>query len=313
MSGLGIIFLRRGNLVHPTEGVKPPEDFYFEAIEDMSVSLSANALQYSLDKSEWVSLPAATPTPTIYAGSKVYLRGNIKSSSGIGTFSATGMCNVGGNVFSLLYGADYDETSTLPSAAFQGLFKNMTTLISASNLILPNHTAQSCFHTMFYGCTNLLDAPALPASVAKNYAYHSMFMGCSSLESAPDMPLDTIGEYTMEQMFKNCTNLKTAPSRLPMSRFGARWAFQNCKSLEVAPVLFSTTTAGYCYTEMFSGCSSLRYVKAMFISLSGTTPTGNWLKSVAAEGVFVKNREATWDVTGASGVPTGWTIEYADE
>ena len=34
---------------------------------------------------------------------------------------------------------------------------------------------------------------------------------------------------------------------------------------------------------------------------------------VAASGTFVKNDSATWDVTGANGVPTGWTVKNASD
>lgn len=31
----------------------------------------------------------------------------------------------------------------------------------------------------------------------------------------------------------------------------------------------------------------------------------------AASGTFVKNAAAEWDVTGNSGIPTGWTVQKA--
>lgn len=46
-----------------------------------------------------------------------------------------------------------------------------------------------------------------------------------------------------------------------------------------------------------------------------TTPdrfyTNNWVDGVSATGTFVKNSEATQDVTGANGIPTGWTVKTA--
>jgi hypothetical protein len=38
-----------------------------------------------------------------------------------------------------------------------------------------------------------------------------------------------------------------------------------------------------------------------------------WVKGVASSGTFVKNSAATWDVTGVNGIPSGWTVETADE
>jgi hypothetical protein len=59
---------------------------------------------------------------------------------------------------------------------------------------------------------------------------------------------------------------------------------------------------------MFNGCSSLNYIKALFRTLSSTSYTKNWVSGVAATGTFVQADDATWNVTGNSGVPTGWTV-----
>jgi len=64
-----------------------------------------------------------------------------------------------------------------------------------------------------------------------------------------------------------------------------------------------------CYQQMFSGCSSLNYIKALFTTTPTTSYTNNWVSGVAATGTFVKSSDATWDVTGNSGIPTGWTVE----
>ena len=35
----------------------------------------------------------------------------------------------------------------------------------------------------------------------------------------------------------------------------------------------------------------------------------NWVSGVASSGTFVKSKDATWSVTGNSGIPSGWTVE----
>jgi hypothetical protein len=60
---------------------------------------------------------------------------------------------------------------------------------------------------------------------------------------------------------------------------------------------------------MFAGCTSLNYIKAMFTTTPSTTYTNNWVSGVASTGTFVKNSAATWNVTGTSGIPTGWTVQ----
>lgn len=39
----------------------------------------------------------------------------------------------------------------------------------------------------------------------------------------------------------------------------------------------------------------------------------DWVRGVASTGTFVKNPEATWDVIGTSGVPSGWTVKFDGE
>ena len=114
-----------------------------------------------------------------------------------------------------------------------------------------------------------------------------MFNGCTSLETAPELPAETLAQMCYNSMFMSCTNLTTAP------------------------VLPAITLTNYCYTQMFYNCTKLNYIKAMFTTTPSNTYTQNWVKGVASSGTFVKNRAATWNVTGVNGVPTGWTIQRA--
>ena len=54
--------------------------------------------------------------------------------------------------------------------------------------------ANSCYKRMFYGCTSLTHAPALPATVLAAFCYDSMFYGCTSLKLSSTQT----GEYTQE-------------------------------------------------------------------------------------------------------------------
>ena len=89
--------------------------------------------------------------------------------------------------------------------------------------------------------------------------------------------------------------------------------FYNCTSLETAPELPATTLATGCYYNMFRGCSKLNYIKAMFTTTPSSSYTSYWVDGVASTGTFVKNKNATWNVTasygnGYIGIPLGWTI-----
>jgi hypothetical protein len=88
--------------------------------------------------------------------------------------------------------------------------------------------------------------------------------------------------------------------------------FQRCTSLTAAPALPATTLTSGCYSYMFSNCSKLNYIKAMFTTIPSRSYTDNWVKGVASSGTFVKNKNATWNVTGTYGIPSGWTVVSYD-
>ena len=94
--------------------------------------------------------------------------------------------------------------------------------------------SDSCYQTMFYGCTSLTTAPALPATTLADSCYGIMFSGCTSLTTAPALPATTLADSCYYNMFSNCTSLTTAPN-LP-----------------------ATTLASNCYNSMFYGCANLK-------------------------------------------------------
>ena len=87
--------------------------------------------------------------------------------------------------------------------------------------------------------------------------------------------------------------------------------FRDCTSLTTAPELPATTLVDYCYYYMFFGCSKLNYIKAMFTTTPSSTYTYSWVNGVASTGKFIKNKNATWNVTGVDGIPSGWSIQSA--
>ena len=241
-----------------------PTPLYFEAIELMAVSFTRNNIEYSLNNRTWYSLSAGSTTPTINAGERIYVRAtnpSISSSYGIGTFSCTGKCNVGGNIMSLLYGDDFvGKTSLKGNYQFCKLFQNNTNIIDASQLVLPTTTlAYECYGNMFSGCKALTTAPKLPATTLTDYCYRNMFYGCTSLTTAPELPATTLAERCYSSMFNGCTSLTTAPE-LPattLKSYCYSTMFSDCTSLTTAPELPATTLKSYCYSSMFFGCKGL--------------------------------------------------------
>jgi hypothetical protein len=114
---------------------------------------------------------------------------------------------------------------------------------------------------MFSGCTNLVNAPDLPATTLANYCYNGMFEGCTSLVNAPALPVTSLADYCYENMFKGCTSLVNAPA-LP-----------------------ATSLADGCYKAMFYNCTSLKYLNVSF-EIWGTQ-TDNWVENVNKPGIFV--------------------------
>lgn len=118
------------------------------------------------------------------------------------------------------------------------------------------------------------------------HCYDNMFYGCTSLVNAPKLPATTLARSCYYSMFYGCTSLVDAP-QLP-----------------------ATILTERCYSRMFYGCTNLNYIKMIATDISATDCLLNWVEGVSSTGTFVKNKDATWDVRGESGIPSNWKIEY---
>ena len=292
----------------------------FKALEDGTFKFSGNSVSYSTDFGKtWTTLSANANSPTVKKDKYIMWKGELTptSSIGVGSFSSTGNYEVMGNPYSLLYGDAFESKTSLTNKnyALYNLFLNSISLTSAENLSLPATTlATYCYQSMFDGCTLLTTAPELSATTLAANCYNKMFRNCTSLTTAPELPATTLAGSCYASMFKGCTSLTTAPSVLPATILnGSCYSsmFNGCVSLTTAPVLSATRLYSYCYDNMFNGCTSLNYIKAMFTTTPSSYYTNNWVNGVASTGTFVKNSAATWNVTGANGIPTGWTVQTA--
>lgn len=259
----------------------------FEALEDgLSISFT-NEISYRIDGGTWKTLLARENTEEVNKGSVISFRHSksISTTGVIGQFSINKKCNVSGvcsSIIPKLLGEKY-----MAPNLFESLFLSCDTIVDASKLVLPATTlADSCYYNMFRGCTSLTKAPSiLPATKLASSCYGNMFYGCTSLTTAPDLPATKLENYCYSVMFQGCTSLTTAPE-LP-----------------------AITLANNCYRGMFRDCSKLNYIKAMFTTPPDFSYTESWVKGVSLTGTFVKNKDATWNVTGVYGVPNGWTIK----
>lgn len=207
------------------------------------------------------------------------------TNDGVGTFTSTGAFSAMGNPLSMIYGDNFSGVTAIEDFAYKCLFMGNQNLVSAEHLALTATTlAQDCYYYMFYGCTSLTKAPALPATTLANFCYYGMFNGCTSLATAPELPATTLANDCYYGMFSGCTSLTTAPE-LP-----------------------AATLVNYCYREMFKGCTSLNNVKMLATDISASQCLASWLYGVSATGTFTKNSAMSSLPTGASGIPSGWTV-----
>ena len=155
----------------------------------------------------------------------------------------------------------------------------------ASNSELTNSTYQFCSlfkKALVISARNLI----LPAMTMKNDCYRAMFSWCTTLVAPPALPATTLAAECYWYMFEQCSIMK-------------------------APELPATTLANSCYGHMFEGCALLNTIVCRASSgFNRTKIMENWTLNVAASGTYVKSSDKPLAEypTGASGIPTGWTV-----
>lgn len=124
----------------------------------------------------------------------------------------------------------------------------------------------------------------LPAIKMKSYCYQAMFRECTNLLTAPNLPATTLATRCYANMFTGCSSLTTAPE-LP-----------------------ATTLTERCYLNLFYACTKIANIKMLATNISALNCLQTWLYGVSSTGTFVKNAAMTTLPTGASGIPSGWTV-----
>lgn len=276
--------------------------FYVEAadINGCTVSIDQNGLQYQVDNDGWINYTAKDLIP-LDEGQKLYIRAGsaaapVTNWSGANKFNCTGTFNLGGNLASLVIGEDYaqgaDLSSLAPGWTFANLFQKEAGLLKASALELPMTTmSANGFQSLFEGCVNMKEPPALPAATLASYCYRYMFKGCTSLRTAPVLPARTLAQNCYEQMFHSCI------------------------SLTVAPTLPAEKLVNNCYINMFNSCTNLGEISMMATDVSASNCLSNWVTGVPASGTFYRNPKMLESgyKRGNSGVPASWELLPWDE
>ena len=169
---------------------------------------------------------------------------------------------------------------------FSKLFRSDTKLIDASGLDLDIENLNDyIYHWMFYGCSGLIAAPALPSTHLANKCYQGMFQNCSSLTTAPALPATTLKDSCYYGMFRS-TRITTAP------------------------ILPATTFVSACYREMFRDCTSLTSITCLAMTTSGSNPITDWVRGISTTGtLYVADGNSVGWTEGNSGYPSTWTLQ----
>ena len=227
---------------------------------------SGITLQYSLDTITWIDIAAKGVTSSAniiyFRGSATGIKSLFTSSSTVNAWLFTGASNleVHGDITMLIQNTLGGKVSKIPLGvnAFGMMFYNCTSLVTAP--ALPSTIlAQNCYSSMFYLCTNLTNAPELPATTLATGCYSAMFNNCTSLTSAPELPATTLADFCYQNMFSGCAGLTNAPE-LPATTLASNCyarMFTNCNNLITLPNLPATTLASACYMDMLSECTGL--------------------------------------------------------
>lgn len=305
----------------PVDDINPllnPDALVLHFITGSSVTISKYSYyEYKIRNlsgdSAWQS---CTNTINVLEGDYLYLRLiSGSNNSTIGTIQVTGQFNLGGNI-EALRSSSYKGQAVYQ--CFKSAFANNTGLLSAKYLKLPQLTSitlgssSESHHSMFKGCTSLVEAPELPSSSLDIRGYQYMFKGCTSLIKAPELPATVLNNYSYLGMFEGCISLVEAPSVLPVTNISDYYycyesMFGGCKSLIKGPKIMATVANSRSqFRYMFQGCSSLRYIECLLTTLYPSAMV-NWVDGVPSEGVFVTASNVTW-ASGTNGVPVGWTV-----
>lgn len=259
----------------PTPHDYSQDYFTIRVVEDFDIIWGGLPLSYSIDggttwsePSDYITLSAVT------SGSTVMFKGNVEPiGDSIGKFDVyrNGKFEVEGNIMSLLFGDNFVGQTDL--TGYNNVFTNMFNVsktIKTYSLI---------------SAENLV----LPATTLSSDCYCGVFFGCAALVTPPKILPAT-----------------TLPSHYRYGCYGNM--FNGCASLTTAPVLPATTLASNCYQQMFKGCTSLSAITCLATDISASNCTTNWVNGVAASGTFTKDANMTSWTTGASGIPSGWTV-----
>lgn len=233
---------------------------------------------FSKDGRNWTKY-TSNVNVSVAAGEKVYIKGEGNSrgramgkgsgESGWHFEVSNGLCNLSGNIMSLLYGDDFEDKTEVGKNAFAYLFFSWTVggfISDVSRLKFPATTVGDYAYSQMFSCAGSASGyslshpftkpPKLPATALGVSCYSYMFSN-TNLDEMPELPATTLAQGCYMGMFRFC-NIKEAKI-LPATTLAKNCyseMFRKQKSAIHIPhnMLPATTLAIGCYSGMFGSC-----------------------------------------------------------
>ena len=197
-----------------------------------------------------------------------------------------------------------------PQACYE-MFAECQSLSDSPVVFAPDATLSFESFAWMFRDSSLEQPPQLPFTSMAEACYAGLFSDCAHLEKAPELPATTLAKDCYAFMFESCTGLQDVPARLPATSLATACysnMFNGCTALRSAPELPATALVQQCYENLFYNCSNLRRIKALFTTSPSASYTQNWVRGVASGGDFIRNSTASWSLSGANGIHSGWTL-----
>lgn len=191
-------------------------------------------------------------------------------------------------------------------------------ITDAKDLILPWRVMMpSCFDSMFIGCDQLVNTPAIEATRLAERCFEQMFRQCTALVKPATIYVQdgSGGNLSFYNMFQLCSGIKEVHIKHLYSYNNNLFyaMFWECRGLERAVIdcPYSISEENV-FRQIFYNCSSLSNIKCNIELNTNTTVFNNWVAGVAEKGLFTKHEHAGWNV-GTSGIPEGWACKDENE
>lgn len=157
----------------------------------------------------------------------------------------------------------------------------------------------------------LIDKVGETLIIPSDYCFRNLFRQCTSLVEANILfPATTLSMACYDNIFRDCSNLEIGPSELlavNIPKLAYRSFFGGCSKLAKAPVLYGVTLGVGSYENILGDCVLINKVISYAQNISAYSCLSNWLNNVSTTGDFYNLGGANYP-SGASGIPSGWTI-----